>query len=54
MSNLLPVAMSRIMSQESVANTTEPDQMPHSDMGLHCLLRHVSLNSYGNKYQRTC
>ena len=34
-----------------VANGVDPDQMPHSaasDLGLHCLLRHVCLNTLGS------
>ena len=33
-----------------MANSVDPDEMPHSvasHLGLHCLLRPVSLNTYG-------
>ena len=36
------------MKLGSVANSVDSDQMPHSvasDLSLHCLLRHVCLNT---------
>ena len=44
MSNLVPVHVSVLIARQ-VANRLDPDQMPHSvasDLGLHCLLRHLS------------